>query len=173
MEVIRLENSEEKNFSPKNKMELLFQFHGKLKELIDNEEIKWDKRYFTKFLRVCHNGRTYNLSGDTFEIFTDNSKFRLSLIPNNNHSIEIWWIQVYNKGNKLGTEIMNKILDVSDELGVGVKVIPVDIDNPDGKVRNLYRLRDWYRSFGFVNKNYNRTPELFYEPQTEQLKQVS
>ena len=68
---------------------------------------------------------------------------------------------------------MNTILDVSDELGIGVKLIPVDFDNTERKIENLYRLRNWYKSFGFKSIDNNRTPVLFYEPQIEELKQVA
>lgn len=100
-------------------------------------------------------------------------KYKLIFSEYDNQTVELWWIEVFNKGIGLGTEILNSILNVSDELEIRVRVIPVDFDNKEKKIENLIRLRDWYKSFGFKSIDYNRTPVLFYEPQEITLKQVS
>lgn len=133
---------------------------------------------FKPFIRdinvsVKHGEHTYTESKLSRTLNYQCDKYKLIFSEHDNQTVELWWIQVYDKGNGLGTEIMNKILNVSNELGIRVRVIPVDIDNKEKKLENLNRLRDWYKSFGFQTINFNRTPELYYEPQKEQLRQVS
>ena len=180
MKVIKFKTSNQKqvnkvtNLKPsKSKDEILKEFQIKLNEKMRLNKNDWDKYSFIKRLIVFHKNKIFRTKGVSYQMKIKNEDYRLSLIPNNSNSIEVWWIQVYKKGNGLGTDIMNNILDVSDELGIGVKVIPVDIDSEEFVKGNLYRLRGWYRSFGFKSRNFERTPELYYEPQREQILQVS
>jgi len=99
--------------------------------------------------------------------------FKLIMSEYDEKTIELWWIEVFNKGKGLGSDILNKILCLSDELGIGIRIIPVDIDNKEGKIKTLYRLRNWYKSFGLKSRDFNRTPVLYYEPQIIELRQVS
>jgi len=167
MKVINLKNINQ------SKLETLNKFRVNLCEKIGIKSSDWNDYFFEKRLSVNCNNKIFSTSGESFQMEYRTQKFRLGLIPMNNDSIEIWWIEVFNKGTGLGSEIINNILDVSDQLGIGVKVIPVDFDNQEGKIENLYRLRDWYRSFGFESRNSNRTPELYYNPQVQTLKMAS
>lgn len=81
--------------------------------------------------------------------------FRLDLIQHNSKCVEIYWIETYDRCKGQGTDIMNTILDVADELQIDVRAIPADFDS-GGDFRLLVRLRDWYRSFGFVASKFNR-----------------
>lgn len=176
MKVISIKKSVESKteiVKPRTKLEKLREFKSRLSEDMSINPNDCYEYYFNKELSVRNGDKVFRQKGCTYQIGYQNQNFRLSLTPLNSNTIEIWWIQVFNKGNGLGSDIMNNILDISDEMGIGVKVIPVDIDNEEMKVENLYRLRNWYKSFGFKSRNFNRTPELYYEPQTEQLKQVS
>lgn len=82
-----------------------------------------------------------------FSMMTD--CFRLDLIQHNQKCVEIYWIETFDRCKGQGTDIMNTILDVADEQQIDVRAIPADIAS-NGDHRLLVRLRDWYRSFGFV-----------------------
>jgi len=76
--------------------------------------------------------------------------YRLQFIPSTTNCVELYWIEVKDgqecKG--IGTKLINTILDIADEYGIRIKAIPCNFKN-QGNVEDLYRLRDWYRSFGF------------------------
>ncbi len=122
---------------------------------------------------VSHKNGIYNENGIKHTLHYICDDYRLIFKEFNENIVELYWIQVFEKGTGLGTDIMKKILKISDELEIGVRLIPVDIDNNERKIENLIRLRNWYKSFGFKSNDYNRTPVLFYEPQIEELKQVA
>jgi len=180
MKVIKFKISNQKkinketNLKPSNsKGEILKEFQMKLSDKMKLNQEEWEKYTFEKRLRVFHKNKIFKIREVSYQMDLVNENYRLSLLPNNSNSIEIWWIQVYKKGKGFGTNLMNIILDISDELGIGVKVIPVDFDTEDENIEHLYRLRSWYKSFGFKSKDFNRTPILYYEPQVIKLKQVS
>jgi hypothetical protein len=81
-----------------------------------------------------------------FELKTD--CFRLAFTKHSDDTIELYWIEVFDKCKGMGSELMNIILDTADEMGVNVRCIPTDMKG-DGNIKTLYRIRDWYRSFGF------------------------
>ena len=168
MKVIEIQSSNQNNVnentdlkSSKSEREILKDFQIKLNDRMRLNQNNWNKYSFEKRLMVFHKNKRFRTTGFSYQMEFKNEDYRLSLIPHNSNTIEIWWIQVYTKGNGLGTDIMNIILDISDELGIGVKVIPVDIDNKECKKGNLYRLRDWYKSFGFIQVN-KSSPQLLY-----------
>lgn len=76
--------------------------------------------------------------------------YKLKLIPSTENCIEVYWIEVKDteRCRGLGSELMNTILDISDELNIKVKAIPCDMMG-DGTIEVLYRIRNWYRSLGF------------------------
>jgi len=100
----------------------------------------------------------------------ENECIKLSFIPCNNNTIELFWIETLTeKCQGYGTEIMNHILDVADELGINVRTIPADF-NHDAQTfteskKMLNRLRAWYESFGFTNeyKNNKKQPTYIYK----------
>ena len=81
--------------------------------------------------------------------------------------VEIFWIETKDKCKGMGSDIVNKVLDTADEMGVDVRVLPVDFDTEWSglePIQYLRRLREWYKSFGF--KYYSPfTPELKYTHQ--------
>ena len=80
--------------------------------------------------------------------------FKLCFIQHNSNTVELYWIETFAKCKGMGTDIMNTILDVADELGVKVRAIPADFDHGHNGTKAfamLRRLREWYVSFGFQN----------------------
>jgi len=95
----------------------------------------------------------------------ETSSYILRFIPDGNQSVELYWIETTKKGNGLGTDLMNIILDISDEMNIKIKAIPSDFDEYKGSNKipgkgYLPELRDWYRSFGF--KSTIISPCVFY-----------
>jgi hypothetical protein len=94
----------------------------------------------------------------------------LEIAECSDNSVELWWIKI--KGDRCkgyGTEVMNHILDTADDLGVKVRVLPVDFDKTalrenQTPMEYLLWLRDWYRSFEF-KKFTEFSPELMYYPE--------
>lgn len=121
---------------------------------------------------VVHNKKPFNGSDLRLLSRYSNEKFKIQFTPVSSNTVELQWIEVFDNGNGLGTDLMNDILDVSDKTGINIKVLPVDFKcNEFGGYLN--RLREWYRSFGFTSKIYNKTPYLHYYSQKVELKMVS
>ena len=94
----------------------------------------------------------------------------MSLCWNAEHNaVELWWLEVQSKNSGRGTELLNTLLDVIDELGLNLYLTPVPF-SPGGKVKTnaelsnaFFRLRNWYLSFDGFEKIGNWTPSLIYK----------
>jgi len=110
----------------------------------------------------------------TFILQTE--KFKLIMSAVSEFKVEIFMIKSLKEIKGIGTNLMNNILDVSDELGINVDVIPSDYDvefrkkfeeSPDtikgqGLTKYMKFLVSWYKSFGFKSSMF--TPKLTYYP---------
>jgi hypothetical protein len=86
---------------------------------------------------------------------SNNIGYLISFIPNSDDSVELWKINIKNRGNGFGTELMEMIMDVSDRTGVKIKLIPVDYDPDENSPKNyLQKLRDWYWWLGFEKSKF-------------------
>jgi len=67
-------------------------------------------------------------------------------------------ISVTEKGKGIGTDLLNTVLDYCDEKGYKLFLHPFPLDytkdrfNYKKAILLFYRLRDWYKSFGFVEQ---------------------
>lgn len=67
-------------------------------------------------------------------------------------------IRVKDKSKGTGTDLMNKILDYCDDNGYKCFLHPFPLEYSNTKFNQkkallgFYRLRDWYKSFGFVEQ---------------------
>jgi GNAT superfamily N-acetyltransferase len=93
-----------------------------------------------------------------------NEEFILEFFSVSEDKIELSMIEVLDKGKGKGTFLLNTILDVVDELGLKLRLVPVDYTNFSKSLLKNYRLRNWYKSFGFINLDGNKTPYLTYLP---------
>ena len=76
-------------------------------------------------------------------------------IENSDDSVELWKINIKNRGNGYGTKIMNKILDVSDRTGIKIKLVPVGYDVDENSPKNyLQKLKNWYWELGFEKSKF-------------------
>lgn len=122
--------------------------------------------------RVVHNMKLFQDFNTKLVYKYSNEKIKIQFTPVDSNTVELQWIEVYDNGKGLGSDLMNDILDVSDKTQIKVKVLPVDFKFKEyGGYLN--RLRDWYKSFGFTSKIYNNTPYLYYYPQPEEVKMAS
>ena len=76
-----------------------------------------------------------------------------------NNSIYLDAIEVKHQGYGIGKEIMNKLLDFSDK-----NKIPILLNPQSDNVKDLKRLYDFYKSFGFTENNkLEYSGKLIYE----------
>jgi GNAT superfamily N-acetyltransferase len=77
-------------------------------------------------------------------------------------------IYVFNKGKGIGTDVMNKMLDYCDENDYKLYLHPFPPEfakeslTEKSALLRFYKLRDWYKSFGFVEQN---DGYMVYHPQ--------
>lgn len=103
-----------------------------------------------------------------------NIGYMISFIPNSDDSVELWKINVKNRGNGFGTNLMNQILDVSDRLGVKIKLVPVDYDRDENSPKNYFqKLKGWYTEMGFERPKFpSIDPYYTYSPSVVEYKMV-
>jgi hypothetical protein len=66
------------------------------------------------------------------------------------NTVELYILQVKDKGKGIGTMALNQVLDVADKLALNVCLIPAGYQNRDDMEYQKF-LRCWYASFGFVS----------------------
>ncbi|MCZ2845087.1 MAG: hypothetical protein O2U61_01095 [Candidatus Bathyarchaeota archaeon] len=134
---------------------------------VNKNNIRLDELSFLTMMTdyyVTYEGKRFEGKRLNKMVVIENDKYLIEFIPVDINMIEIYKIEVFDKRKGTGTHLMNKILDISDELGKSVKVIPI-VFKEDSMTQ--YKLRDWYRSFGFDSKGILKRPELFYIPDLE------
>jgi len=102
---------------------------------------------------------------EAYAIEFNSPLFRLKFCELSENEVELFWIETYSVGGGLGTQLMNQILDVADEMNIRIKAIPVPIRSNeinDGKCY-LTRLRQWYQSFGFRSNVFDKVA-MTYNP---------
>lgn len=92
----------------------------------------------------------------------ENNCMKLQLYSHSATCIELGWLEIYDTRKGLGTDILNCILDVADDLKIDIRVLPVDFKCGNTKPLEYLRwLRLWYKSFNF--KSYTQlSPALKY-----------
>jgi hypothetical protein len=89
--------------------------------------------------------------------------YRLVFIPFNDNTVELFTFKTYEYGKGKGTEVLNTILDVCDKMNINLKLDPFGFI--EGKNNSAYDrwLKGWYKSFGFVEKPFDRFGALIYK----------
>jgi len=131
--------------------------------------------YYTFFERGVPKGKKEKIVKFYSLFFRSISKqYDISFIPFSNDSIELWKINVNNRGKGLGSEIMSRILDVSDRTGIKVKLVPVDYDKDKNTPKDyLNSLKNWYsEGFGFKKSIFSFDPYYTYSPVEIEYKMV-
>ncbi len=91
---------------------------------------------------------------------------RLEFSNVNDTTIELLFLNVQDKCKGLGSKVLNNILDICDELGFILKVLPINYEIPKSMKMSdkeyLKWLREWYKSFDLVS--IDKTPNLYFIP---------
>ena len=123
-----------------------------IKELSQELKIVFETRENVSFMRGVQQGnkvKRKELFLSTLYV-SKNIGYEISFIPNSDDSVELWKINVKNRGNGFGTKLMETILDVSDKTGVKIKLVPMNYDVDENSPKNyLQKLKNWYWGLGF------------------------
>ena len=144
-------------------------------ELSNELQIKFQKKDYHIIKVIVWNGKKHKsktLFSISFESIS--SEFQLIFLPYSNHTVELFKINVVRRGNGFGTNLMNQILNVSDRMGVKIKLIPVDYDRDENTPKNyLQKLKEWYVEMGFESSKFpSIDPYYTYFPSVEEYKMV-
>jgi hypothetical protein len=129
-----------------------------------------------EFSRGYVRGSTYKKEEFVSPFFKSKSiGYEISFIPYSKDSVELWSINVKNRGNGIGSEIMSRILDVSDKTGIKVKLIPVDYDrDKNTPINYLQKLKKWYSvDFRFRKSAIIFDPYFTYSPSSVEYKMIA
>ena len=145
-----------------------------IKELSQELNIVFETKENVFFMRGVHQGN--KVKRKTFlstEYVSYNLGNEISFIQNSDDSVELWKINIKNRGNGYGTKIMNKILDVSDRTGVKIKLVPIDYDEDENSPKNyLQKLKNWYWELGFEKSKFPTIDPYFTYYPNENYKMV-
>lgn len=136
-------------------------FISKFKEVMGVEETE------STFLNLGHQEGSKNKLVEV-SVYTHATRFTtddwtLFVTPYNNAGIEIYKIEASKAGSGIGTNLMNSVLDIADELNICVNLVPVPFTNRYGIGGiNHTKLNEWYMSFGFKKNFHSRY--LTYKP---------
>ena len=118
------------------------------------------------------NNRRYIETNDYAHVMKyedDCIKLYLTDFAESANCVELQRIEIKERCKGRGTQIMNLLLDTADELGIQIRVLPVDYDNSymtenqQKDIDYLKWLREWYKSFGFISYDW-QCPALMYYP---------
>ena len=91
---------------------------------------------------------------------------RLEFSNVNDTTIELLFLNVQDKCKGLGSKVLNNILDICDEIGLILKVLPINYEVPKDMYMTdkeyLKWLREWYKSFDLISIDH--TPNLYFVP---------
>jgi len=90
---------------------------------------------------------------------------RVEVVPYEGKGIEIQSIESTNKGQGLGTKVLNKIQDIADKNQISVVVYPTQIE-----ATTEDQLRKWYAQNGFVEQE---NGEMIYSPKKMSKEQMT
>jgi hypothetical protein len=127
------------------------------------------------FRRGIQKGKKFKIEKFISSIYKSKSiGYKISFIPFSDDTVELWTINVDNRGNGIGSEIMSSILDVSDKLNIKVKLVPVDYDRDENTPKDyLKRLKSWYsEGFGFQKSKLPFDQYFTYYPSEPEYKMV-
>jgi len=142
----------------------LEQVASKFSEAVKVEGVK---RYFKHYVEtVLPGGKVYKEESD-FEQHIEfrNEDFVFVLNAYNNDTVELYWLENISGKKGIGTNLMNILLDIADELNIKVRLCAVPfaakkIFSNSDTYKAAIRLYNFYMDFDFVRTP--RTPEFIY-----------
>jgi len=90
----------------------------------------------------------YNTKKNTALIGLQHKTFSIIFGEGTTDSIEVYMIETKKQGKGVGTRVMEQVLDLADDFGLDVTVIPTAYKNQDDHAY-LSFLRQWYYDLGF------------------------
>jgi len=119
----------------------------------------------TKGTETMWKGKLWNsTSTNAGMIGLQHPTFNLVLSENTTDCIEVYMISAKKQGRGIGTRVMEQVLDLADELGIDVTLIPSPYKNKNDK-QYLSFLRKWYYDLGFDHNMFS--PVMKYKAQYE------
>ncbi len=142
-----------------------------IEQLSDELQIKFEKtdyQFFEVGVMIGKKYKSKTFFSYSFRYF--NFQFELGFLPHSEDTVELYKINVLRRGKGVGTDLMNQILDVSDRMGIKIKLIPVDYDRDENSPKNyLQKLKEWYMEMGFQRPKFpSIDPYYTYIPSNEQ-----
>jgi hypothetical protein len=144
--------------------------------LSDEMGIRFNKDFSTDFERLEMIGK--KIKKESFEspyLISLSIGYKIIFIPFSDDTVELWKIEVTKRGNGFGSELLSKILDVSDRTGIKIKLVPIGFDKDENTPKNYTnRLKCWYNEMGFERPKFPTIdPYYTYNPSVEKYKMVA
>lgn len=119
------------------------------------------------FVKAAYGGKSWRKDyGVHLRMVIENPEFTIQLNALDKNTVDLFLITVHDKGNGLGTTLMQLLTIIADATDTNISLVPVAINSSDDvKVADKLakRLRVWYSNLGFTeNKS---TPEMNYQSQ--------
>jgi hypothetical protein len=91
-----------------------------------------------------------SINYNTYAVQFTTDEYSVTFCPSDNRVIELYKIEIKKPKCGIGTNLMNLILDVCDNMNIKCALIPVgEFRNRYGKTTPTDVLIQWYGSFGF------------------------
>lgn len=130
---------------------------------------------------TTYDNKPYGEAIEGTYLVMENEDFVLNFVEITDNAISLTYINVYNQGQGLGTELMNTLLDVADEVEVGITTFASPFEAKYANIpaekltRSMIRhmtkatnkLIEWYESFDFSKYVPGRPYKLIYLPPTK------
>ena len=145
-------------------------------EQLSNElQVKFEKTEPTLFQVEFQVGEKYkSKTFFSYSFRSISSQFLVCFLPHSIDTVELYKINIVRRGEGFGTNLMNQILDVSDRMGIKIKLVPVDYDRDENSPKNyLQKLKGWYTEMGFERPKFpSIDPYYTYSPSVVEYKMV-
>ena len=96
----------------------------------------------------------YNTKKNSALIGLQHKTFSIIFGEGTTDSIEVYMIETKKQGKGVGTRVMEQVLDLADELGLDVTLIPTAYKNQND-MQYLSFLRQWYYDLGFDHSTFS------------------
>ncbi len=129
---------------------------------------------------TTYDNKPYGEAIEGIYLVMENKEFVLNFVEITDNAISLTYINVYNQGQGLGTELMNTILDVADEVQVAITTFASPFKDKYANIpaeeltrsmkrymtKSTNKLIEWYESFDFGRYIPGKPYKLIYLPPT-------
>jgi GNAT superfamily N-acetyltransferase len=107
----------------------------------------------------------YNTKENSALIGLFHKTFNIIFGEGTTDSIEVYMIETKKQGKGVGTRVMEQVLDLADDLGLDITLIPTAYKNQNDP-QYLSFLRQWYYDLGFDHSAFSPVMKYKYETKT-------